>query len=303
MFSNLINNAIESIGNNKGTIEIQIRKNQRNVFIDIKDSGSGIKQLHMKKIFESLYTTKHIGTGLGLASCKTIVKLHEGNIIVKNNPTTFTIELPLINRASLQNNILEALDVLSFERIANTDKLILEFIHTVKNKEHCILLFHNENVRDKIVYEFFNSRFNQNSACACFTHNVSKYKCDKTISYDELIDNGALSINRVNTFLMQVFDESNQCGFPRIACEDTTWFSEKGYFEEHQKIGNNLDKKIINDSTILCCYDISKMNLEQITTVLKSRDYIILENPFSAYQKKQPYKNNHNLLRNQLCVG
>ena len=58
VFSNLINNAIESIGNNKGTIEIQIRKNQRNVFIDIKDSSSGIKQLHMKKIFESLYSEK-----------------------------------------------------------------------------------------------------------------------------------------------------------------------------------------------------------------------------------------------------
>ncbi|MEM3100840.1 MAG: ATP-binding protein, partial [Candidatus Nitrosotenuis sp.] len=39
-------------------------------------------------------TTKQEGTGLGLASCKSIVEQHNGTIFVSNNPTTFSISLP-----------------------------------------------------------------------------------------------------------------------------------------------------------------------------------------------------------------
>ncbi|PIN97115.1 MAG: hypothetical protein COU45_04345, partial [Nitrosopumilus sp. CG10_big_fil_rev_8_21_14_0_10_33_7] len=38
--------------------------------------------------------TKSNGTGLGLSTCKKIVRQHNGDISVKNNPTTFTVELP-----------------------------------------------------------------------------------------------------------------------------------------------------------------------------------------------------------------
>ena len=49
---------------------------------------------NISKIFEPLFTTKRIGTGLGLVSCKNIIEYHHGKISVKNNPTTFTIEIP-----------------------------------------------------------------------------------------------------------------------------------------------------------------------------------------------------------------
>lgn len=94
VFSNLLRNAVEAIGDNTGTIEIKIQEDEKEVIIDIIDSGSGISDESIGKIFEPLYTTKQTGTGLGLVSCKNIIERHGGKITVKNNPTTFTITLP-----------------------------------------------------------------------------------------------------------------------------------------------------------------------------------------------------------------
>lgn len=90
---NLIVNAryaIEEEG--KITVRSEIKDNQ--VVIEIEDSGSGISDDKLEKIFEPLFTTKQEGTGLGLASCKSIINQHGGKISVKNNPTRFIIELP-----------------------------------------------------------------------------------------------------------------------------------------------------------------------------------------------------------------
>ena len=96
VFINLIVNAIQAIPQG-GTIKIQIKSNNDSIVIDFIDSGTGIPNEFMDKIFEPLFTTKQKGTGLGLASCKNIIEQHNGKISVKNNPTTFTITLPKIS--------------------------------------------------------------------------------------------------------------------------------------------------------------------------------------------------------------
>lgn len=93
VFSNLISNSIQSLGET-GEIKIRFEENSNQVMIQVIDSGPGIAEDKFDKIFEPLFTTKQIGTGLGLASCKTIIENHGGTISVKNNPTTFTITLP-----------------------------------------------------------------------------------------------------------------------------------------------------------------------------------------------------------------
>ena len=62
--------------------------------IEITDSGPGIDEALLSKIFDPLFTTKSFGTGLGLAACRGIIEQHGGTISVKNNPTTFVIILP-----------------------------------------------------------------------------------------------------------------------------------------------------------------------------------------------------------------
>jgi signal transduction histidine kinase len=90
---NLISNALDSI-QNTGSIQFTSIKTSKKVIIKVIDSGKGIPENQLNMIFEPLISFKENGTGLGLASCKNIVENHKGTISVKNNPTTFTIEIP-----------------------------------------------------------------------------------------------------------------------------------------------------------------------------------------------------------------
>ncbi len=93
VFSNLIMNAVQAM-KNQGKINIRIFDNDENVTIDVEDSGPGISENLTEKIFEPLFTTKSRGTGLGLATVRNLVERHFGNVIVKTNPTIFSITLP-----------------------------------------------------------------------------------------------------------------------------------------------------------------------------------------------------------------
>lgn len=91
--ANLITNSIQAMDGD-GTINIRVNDQDKFHTLEIEDSGPGIPENILPKIFEPLFTTKPKGTGLGLATVKNIVEQHNGSIYVKNNPTVFTIHLP-----------------------------------------------------------------------------------------------------------------------------------------------------------------------------------------------------------------
>ncbi len=103
-FVNLIRNAVEAMPPSGGLISVLIDGNQNELIIKIKDTGTGIPEENMSKLFTPFFTTKQVGkgTGLGLPIIYGIVKMHKGNITVKSNAnpgngptgTEFTITLP-----------------------------------------------------------------------------------------------------------------------------------------------------------------------------------------------------------------
>jgi len=90
---NLITNSIDAI-QEEGTIAIEFSEDNNSTIIKLIDSGTGIPDDDVDKIFDLLFTTKSNGTGLGLSICKNIVTSHGGTINFSNNPTTFTIKIP-----------------------------------------------------------------------------------------------------------------------------------------------------------------------------------------------------------------
>jgi len=98
-FMNLLLNACESI-EGEGQIQINTRCDEKNIEIEIKDSGKGITPENLNKIFDPGFTTKSrgVGTGLGLSICYQIIKDHGGKIEVRSEldkGSTFLVSLPL----------------------------------------------------------------------------------------------------------------------------------------------------------------------------------------------------------------
>jgi PAS domain S-box-containing protein len=95
-FLNLIENAAQAMPNG-GRLAITATETEENVAIDFADTGTGIPDENMDRIFSPLFTTKAKGIGMGLPICKRVTEEHGGTISVKSKVgqgTTFTITLP-----------------------------------------------------------------------------------------------------------------------------------------------------------------------------------------------------------------
>jgi two-component system sensor histidine kinase PilS (NtrC family) len=94
---NLLKNAVDSL-KGKGAISVSAWLEKDYAFIEISDTGDGIREQDIERIFYPFYTTKKEGTGLGLAIAYRIVDEHHGNIDVKSvegEGTTFVIDIPI----------------------------------------------------------------------------------------------------------------------------------------------------------------------------------------------------------------
>ena len=93
VLSNILTNSIQAMSES-GDIHISLEENSGKTLIRVQDSGPGIPDEILPKIFEPLFTSKEFGTGLGLGICKSIIEQHGGKIHVYQKPTSFVIELP-----------------------------------------------------------------------------------------------------------------------------------------------------------------------------------------------------------------
>jgi PAS domain S-box-containing protein len=93
---NVLINAIEAVEANAGEIRVDYKCIDNKCKISIGDNGSGIKDEHLHKIFDPYFTGKSTGVGLGLATTRSIINMHNGKIGVETQlgkGTVFHIEL------------------------------------------------------------------------------------------------------------------------------------------------------------------------------------------------------------------
>ena len=96
-FVNIIKNAVEAMPKG-GRLTIQSKRSTNECEIAFSDTGTGMADSMLQKIWSPLYTTKAKGMGFGLPICKRIVEAHGGKIAVETaaaKGTTFTVSIPI----------------------------------------------------------------------------------------------------------------------------------------------------------------------------------------------------------------
>jgi two-component system NtrC family sensor kinase len=97
---NLLQNGLQALSNGEGTLTVATGLVDAHCFIKVTDTGCGIPEEHLSRIFEPHFTTKPPGegTGLGLAIAYRIVEDHGGHFVVESSVgkgTTFTVMIPV----------------------------------------------------------------------------------------------------------------------------------------------------------------------------------------------------------------
>jgi signal transduction histidine kinase len=105
VISNLLANAIKFTPDGEIVIMLE-RGDENSIIVNIKDSGRGIDQDILPRLFTKFATNSETGTGLGLFISKSIIEAHGGKIWAKNNEgkrgATFSFSLPLIQSAKIE---------------------------------------------------------------------------------------------------------------------------------------------------------------------------------------------------------
>jgi PAS domain S-box-containing protein len=97
VFTNLITNAVQAMPDGGSLAVTATSTGEDLLSVSVADTGVGISEENMKKMFEPLFSTKAKGIGLGLVVTKAIVEAHHGHIDIQSEPgkgTTFTVTLP-----------------------------------------------------------------------------------------------------------------------------------------------------------------------------------------------------------------
>jgi two-component system sensor histidine kinase PilS (NtrC family) len=92
---NLLRNAAEAA---RSQVVVRVARRDDMAVLELVDDGPGIEPEHLERIFEPFFTTKSQGTGLGLATCHSIVREHGGSLVARNEPAggcRFVVTLPM----------------------------------------------------------------------------------------------------------------------------------------------------------------------------------------------------------------
>ena len=98
---NLISNSLEAMEESNDSRELLIRTSRKDtdtIMVEVKDSGCGIPEENMKKLFKHFFTSKPDGLGMGLSISRSIVEAHGGQLDAQNNPgrgATFYFTIPV----------------------------------------------------------------------------------------------------------------------------------------------------------------------------------------------------------------
>jgi hypothetical protein len=163
----------------------------------------------------------------------------------------------------------------------------LNFVHKMSSYTHIAYLYSNKASLSKILSEYFSPPDTKKAMLSENPEDYCLFDLTSSISYEELFGQISVSVKEDSIAKMRGWiDElcaANGSDCPtRIAEDDATWWIRNGFTRGLTLLEQSLCKKLPNNTSILCAFDISKLNPKQLGTmksIIGSHDFVIIEEP------------------------
>ena len=188
-----------------------------------------------------------------------------------------------------------------------TRSQIFEFVREIRPHDHVTLLYSSEDSKKMALSAFFNPSETEKVAKGLVSRKLighTDFKLDRNISYDDLFSNAdkseiskrrldwvyslhsSQSSSQISSDIFQQRGEGQwkQHQQTRIAGEDCTWFFKNNLGDGFLSAEKSLGRQIEDNISILCMYNISNIDEEQIIKdVVTCHSHVILDSPFTVY--------------------
>jgi signal transduction histidine kinase len=97
--------AMADMPDGRRTVAVTADRGANGIVIQVRDSGDGIAPENLPRVFQSFFSTKTDGMGMGLSISRTLVEAHGGRIGAENGPgrgAVFQVELPVTGESTLK---------------------------------------------------------------------------------------------------------------------------------------------------------------------------------------------------------
>lgn len=173
-----------------------------------------------------------------------------------------------------------------FEMIADKMEEIIDFVQKVKGSEHLLVLWKDQESKDKLVSEFFNKDYSGPSKGYFSVKPFEDESVENTV-YEKYYD------QHEKQFIPKAVDKvvatvgANKTGSStRYAFEDDTWLMERGQTEEVIQTEEQLGHKVDENLSLFCFDNVTRLDETKLKRIIPAHGYVILAEPLSLYKFK-----------------
>lgn len=189
---------------------------------------------------------------------------------------SLTLSTPLIASKILKES--------DFDLVTNKMEEIVEFVRNVKGSEHLLVLWQNQESKDRIISEFFNKTYSGNSK-GYFSITPYKDKSVENTIYEKYFE------QHREKFLPQAVDKvvakvgTNKTEFStRYAFEDDTWLMERGQTEALISTEEQLGKTLDEHLSLFCSDYLTRLDEAKLKRMIPAHGYVILAESPALYK-------------------
>ena len=171
-----------------------------------------------------------------------------------------------------------------FELVTDKTEEIIEFVHKVSGSEHLLVLWKDQESKDKFVSEFFNKKYSGNSKGYFSVKPFQDESVENTVYEKYYNQHGKEFISKAVDKVVMTMG-SNKTGFAtRYAFEDDTWLMERGQTEEVIGTEEQLGTKVDENLSLFCFNNVAKLDESKLSRMIPAHGYVILDEPRSLYK-------------------